>query len=189
MENNSKKVDVTNFNTSAPWYLFYKEIYELFKYDPEVELNFYEANDANGGMPKLEVIVDSLDKADALDRLLPLNKQFGNVTLNIEIVRPDYGEEKPVQTLKRAFRDNPALSGIKTNDLGSYAVFKNQVVQYFTDNIGDIRGNRSTLYEEIAREVIGDIPGVFFCTGEQPAEWSPFNQLFDEDSKSRDLEL
>lgn len=189
MENNSKEVDVTNFDISAPWYLFYKEMYELFKNDPEVELIFYEANDANGGMPKLEILVESLDKADALDRLLPLNKQFGDVTLNITIVRPDYSEEKPMQVIKRAFKGNPALSGIKTNDLGSYAVFKNQVVQYFTDSIGDIRGYRSTLYEQIAREVFGDIPGVFFCTGEQPAEWSPFDQLFDDDSKSKDLEL
>lgn len=45
-------------------------------------------------------------------------------------------------------------------------LFKKEVVQYFTDNLGDYNGYRSTLYENIARDIFGDIVGVFFCTND-----------------------
>ena len=45
-----------------------------------------------------------------------------------------------------------------------YVVFKPDVVQFYTDNLGDWNGFRSTLYENIAREIFKDIPGVFYGT-------------------------
>ena len=196
MENNSKEIDITNCDISSPWYLFYKEMYELFKDDPEVKLNFYEASEADNGMPKLEVLVDNLDKADALERLLLKEKIFGGVMLKIVVIPPNYDEEESPEVFKRAFKGNPALDRIETNDISDYVVFRNQVVQYFADNIDDIHGFRSTLYEEIAREVFGDTHGVFFCTGE-PIQMpsykvpNPFNNVGDEvtfDRLDTDLE-
>jgi len=46
----------------------------------------------------------------------------------------------------------------------TYVLFKNKVVQYFIDNIGDYNGMKSTLYEDIARDIFEDVDGVFFCT-------------------------
>ena len=37
------------------------------------------------------------------------------------------------------------------------------MVQFFADNLADINGNRSTLFETIAAEVI-PLDGVFYCT-------------------------
>lgn len=47
-----------------------------------------------------------------------------------------------------------------------YVVFKNCVVQFFNDNLNDIYGNISTLYQDIAREIFADAEweGVFYCT-------------------------
>ena len=50
-----------------------------------------------------------------------------------------------------------------TNPL-HYVVFKNRVVQYWSDNLGDINGNTSTLYENIARDVFGETDNVCFNT-------------------------
>ena len=46
----------------------------------------------------------------------------------------------------------------------TYVVFVNEVVQYFNDDLGDVYGQCSTLYQEIAKDVFGETEGVFFCT-------------------------
>jgi hypothetical protein len=46
-------------------------------------------------------------------------------------------------------------------------VFVPKVVQYYTDNLGDINGFRTTLYQELAKELFGESEltrGVYFCT-------------------------
>ena len=46
-----------------------------------------------------------------------------------------------------------------------YAVFQSKVVQFFNDDMSDINGNCTTLYQEIAKDVFsGRAEGVFFCT-------------------------
>ena len=45
-----------------------------------------------------------------------------------------------------------------------YVVFKKNVIQYYTDNLGDLHGIKSTLAENIARDIFVQHPGVFFCT-------------------------
>ena len=68
-----------------------------------------------------------------------------------------------------AFEGNPALSYIVRGslpmvDMNVYVVFKNKVVQYFNDNLMDINGFCSTLYENIARDIFEKMDGVFYCT-------------------------
>ena len=46
----------------------------------------------------------------------------------------------------------------------TYVVFVNEVVQYFNDNLYDINGVCSTLYQEIAKEVFKESNSVHFCT-------------------------
>ena len=45
-------------------------------------------------------------------------------------------------------------------------VFKNCVVQFFNDNLNDAHGLISTLYQEIADDVLVNIDfhGVYYCT-------------------------
>ena len=149
---------------APPWVTFASELAQLFKYDPEVHVVY--DNDAC----EVRLYVDSAPKATALTELLPTGKDFGNVTLNVNVIPANgvLAVSRP-SLWTAAFKDNGAFSFVKTvrgifsNDL-TYVVFKNRVVQYFNDDLGDIYGQCSTLYQEIAKHIFGETEGVFFCT-------------------------
>ena len=148
---------------SAPWVIFYREIEEMFREDPEVRVVYDEDKNV------VTLYVDNAAKAEALTSLLPEVKEFGNVELPI-IIKPSnrLGESK-ANIYATAFTGNPVLSyirtirGIFTNDL-TYVVFKNKVVQYYNDDLSDVNGMCSTLYQNIAKDLFGESEGVFFCT-------------------------
>lgn len=146
----------------SPWVNFYREIEALFMQDPEVNVVYDEA--AN----HLKLFVDDARKADAIRQLLPTEKTFGNVKMTIEVVPANDGAKATVDVIQEAFRDNPVLSYIykAQTPLGEfdYAVFRKEVVQYYNDDMGDLNGNRSTLYQELAKDVFGTDKGVYFCT-------------------------
>lgn len=146
---------------SAPWVNFYNEIKALFEEDPEIKIAFDEE------VPEVKLFVENPRKADALMQLLPTEKVFGNVTMKVTVVPADV-EETKLDLISEAFFGNPILAYVWSADtpLGTfnYAVFENKVVQYFNDDISDINGNRSTLYQEIAKDVFGTDGGVMFCT-------------------------
>mgnify|MGYP006958177364 CR=1 FL=1 len=43
-------------------------------------------------------------------------------------------------------------------------MFENKVVQFYNDQMDDINGNKSTLFQDIAGDVFGYDHGVFYCT-------------------------
>lgn len=160
-------------NLSSPWVTFVNEVKALFEEDDEIHIHY------DGENNELKLLVDSGDKADALSKLLPTEKQFGNVTLKI-IVIPANKDLQAVDLFEIAFRGNPALAYTFAADtpLGhaEYAIFKKQVVQFFNDQLDDVRGIKSTLYQDIAKDVF-EGSGVFFCTdapdflGKPLGEW------------------
>lgn len=147
---------------STPWVIYYRELEALFKEDPEVRVVYDE--DAI----EVKLYVENQDKADALTQLLPNEKEFGNITLKITVIPANKLSTDKVSLLKRAFRDNPALSFIAEHAVFgnsiTYIVFKNAVVQYYTDNLGDVYGNYSTLYQDIAKDIFPEHDGIYFCT-------------------------
>lgn len=147
---------------SSPWVEYYRKVESMFKDDPEIHIMYDEDNG-----PSLKLYVDSASKASALSELLPTEKEFGNVTLQISIV-PANPLETKLDLLTEAFRGNPAFSFIKTVTLFAkpvtYFVFKNKVVQYYLDNLADINGNKSTLYQDLALDIFGEQDSIFFCT-------------------------
>ena len=150
-------------NLSAPWVIFYKEIEALFKEDPEVKTEFDE--DAKA----IRLYVDEAEKAEALSQLLPSERTFGNVTVSITVVPANRLGANRIGLFQTAFKGNGAFAYAKTveGSLGlslSYVVFKRTVVQFFADNLQDVAGNRSTLYQELAADVFGEDAGVCFCT-------------------------
>ena len=153
-----------NLNLSSPWVIFYRKIDELFKDDPEVKLVYSDEE------VTLKLYVDNQEKADALTKLLPAEKEFGNVTLKIAVVPADFeNKESTADLFKKAFRGNPAFSDIICSETpgsfqATYVVFAKKVVQFFSDDLTDAHGQTSTLYQELAKEVFGQIDGTYFCT-------------------------
>lgn len=146
---------------SPPWNTFVSELKALFGEDPDIEIQ-YEDGDYE---VKLYVAGDA--KADALAQLIPAERVYGNVVLKVTIVPANKNGIDEASLIEAAFKGNPVLKEmlrLKT-PFGEYdyAVFRKQVVQFFNDDMTDPHGNKSTLYEDIAKDVFGDT-GVFFCT-------------------------
>ena len=148
------------FNKLSPWETYYNEINAMFKWDKDVQVVFNEA------ARQIVIYVENDAKASALAELLPKKKEFGTVELEIEVVPAD--EFITAENIyDMAFRGNPAVADIITTTgvfKATYIVFKCEVVQYFDDNIGDIFGNCSTLYQDIAKNIFNQKEGVFYCT-------------------------
>lgn len=151
---------------SSPWVTYYREVDALFKRDREVLVVFDEENE------ELKLYVDNQAKANAIRCLIPTEKEFGNVILKIDVIPSNgkalnnVGTPNIVDVAASAFRNNDAVCMVR--DVSAvfdlvYVIFRKEVVQYFDDNIGDINGNCSTLYEVIARDVFNDV-GIKYCT-------------------------
>lgn len=156
---------------SPPWITYVNEVNCLFEHDPEVQL-IYDNNEKT-----VELYVEDPTKAFAIDRLLPDEVEYGNIILEVKVIP---GNKTPSDEIpdnptndwlfNTAFKNNPVfaytktINGLFSNDL-TYVVFKNRVVQFFNDNLNDIHGLISTLYQEIAEEVFSDeLNGVCYCT-------------------------
>lgn len=157
---------MAKISLSPPWVEYYHKVDELFKYDQEVRVIYDE--DIN----KLSLYVDNENKASAIAELLPTEREFGNVIMEIAIIPSNTKKNlrrTNISLIEAAFENNPIvddikiISGLFSYDL-NYVIFKNCVVQYFNDNLGDYNGLKSTLYEDIARDVFDDCEGIFYCT-------------------------
>lgn len=150
---------------STPWVTLYRQIGALFGEDPDVKVE-YIAGDGND--PTIKLYVEGQDKADAISRILPLTYEFGNVTVSVIVVPANKNETKETM-FRMAFAGNPAFSyaataeGVFTNPI-TYVVFRNRVVQFWNDDLSDINGNETTLYESIAKDLLVNCDGTCFCT-------------------------
>lgn len=166
---------------SPPWVTYVNKLIALFGQDPEITIKVTDSD--------VNIYVDNEEKAFLLTKWLPFRKDFGNYSLSITVYPSNSttDEQNLASKLKLTaeienlpvdrqfdlvFAKNPVYSfshrveGLFFNDI-VYVVFKNEVVQFFNDNLNDIYGNVSTLYENIARDIFEYIPDnqvVFFCT-------------------------
>lgn len=160
---------------SPPWYTFFSSVKALLGNDPDVDVIYDDKTKL------IKVLVEKSDKASALTTLLPKQVAFGNVILNIQVIPAngafaDLDDANEEEIFNTAFKGNPAYAYAKTTGgsifvyPATYVVFKNRVVQYFNDNLNDLHGLRSTLYQDLASEVFEDaitsgrIDTVYFCT-------------------------
>jgi len=152
---------------SAPWVEFYRQVEALFRRDSGVKVIYDEAN------RDLRLYVEDGKKAAALLDLLPTEKKFGRVTLRVTVV-PANGVADGWE-ISDLFKGNRAVDFIQeTHGITilnmTYVVFKKEVVQYFTDDLGDYFGMKSTLYEDLAREILDPVNGVYYCTNNVTTE-------------------
>ena len=151
----------------APWVTYAEKVMQLFKDDPDIKCDY-------DGAYELKLYVENDTKAEALMLLLPWEKTFGNVVFKTTVIPADEYEGCTLDSanyeelFNEAFDKNPAVSYIRTIELFmtpiTYVVFSNEVVQFFNDDLSDINGLCSTLYEDIARDVFNGVNTVYFCT-------------------------
>ena len=156
---------------SPPWVTYVNKLQALFDGDPQIAFNVnYNSEDG----PSVVLACNNGDKVAALLKILPEEVEFGNVILNIGIDGPvsNLAFTSAKQLYETAFSGNPAFAyceapaqeGYYFVDF-TYVVFKNCVVQFFNDNLNDAHGLISTLYQEIANDILVDtFHGVYYCT-------------------------
>lgn len=166
---------------SPPWITFVNEVIALFGQDPKIHVDYQD----NAG--RLVLWVEETPKAEAVASLLPGNIDFGGHDLDIEVVPPNGAElhvretpESWSELFETAFAGNPIFAYVRDVDVmhgfsATYVVFKKKVVQFFIDNLADAHGVISTLYQEIAEDILSErIPEwVFFCTDVDDASAAP----------------
>jgi len=152
-------------NMSAPWVSYYHKLVALFGKDPSISIIYDNDN------VEIKMYVEGQSKAEALTELLPSTVDYGNVKLKVTVIPAN--TVSPATLFRNAFEGNPVYEEMivikpdgSTNPY-TYLMFKNEVVQYWDDNLGDPHGNISTLAQNIASEVFGDTKGVMFSTEQE----------------------
>lgn len=156
---------------SPPWSVYISKVEALFDGDPQIACNVSHTSDN----PYIILACNNGDKVAALQQILPSEVKFGNITLKVEIdgVPSNRTFRTKKELFEVAFEKNPAFAyAVCPTEDGyewfamTYVVFKNHVVQFFADNLNDCHGIISTLYENIAEEILtGEgVKGVYFNT-------------------------
>ena len=166
----------------APWAIYIKKLEALFGKDPEITCT----TDFSGTAPNIVLACDNGDKVAALQHILPTEVDYGNVTLKVTIdgAPADRAFVTKKELFEVAFNGNPIFKyAVCPSEEGAwwipvtYVVFEKCVVQFYSDNLNDCHGMLSTLYEDIAEDVLaGDgVDGVYFNTDVDPqmplGEW------------------
>ena len=73
---------MANLKLAAPWTIYYEEIKALFSSDPDIQISIDDDEKV------VKLYVTGTEKAEALEKLLPAEKVFGNITVRTEVVRP-----------------------------------------------------------------------------------------------------
>lgn len=157
----------------SPWVILNEKVKAMFAEDGDVNVEYAEKD----GRRTLTLRVASARKAQALLRLMPAFYDFGNVRVVVSIVpgniahdgMPLPDDANIADVVAAAFEGNPVVTQVRNVSKGlfkdlAYCVFRKEVIQIPVDNLADVNGNESTLMECVAREVLTDAKGVYFCT-------------------------
>ena len=154
-----------------PWSIVIRKFEALFDGDPQIACN----TDFSSSSPAIVLACNNGDKVTALQMMLPDEIEFGNVKLKVVVdgVPSNRAFKTKKELFEVAFDKNPAFAyAVCPVEEGynwfasTYVVFKNCVVQVFADNLNDCHGVISTLYQDIAEELLTNenMNGVFFNT-------------------------
>ena len=165
---------VFDVNLSPPWVTYANEVKAMFRDDFDVIVDGLDS-DYN-----IRLRVKKADKAAALTKLLKPTVKFGYITITVNVIvvpanenedtTVDVNSMKVVDLYKTALEGNMAFEEIVEKGEGlpfamNYVVFKNQVVQFYNEDLSDPLGMCSTLYQTIADHIFNrDLYPIFFST-------------------------
>ena len=135
------------FTSIPPWYDYVKKVELFFKKDPDIYIEF------NCASYVLDIYTNNQFKAAALQYLLPTYVNFETAEIDININNTSdekaYNSEymTPYGHLSQLAQDNPIFVSVNLNEFINITevIFSAEIIQY-----GE---NKSTLYEDIAREL------------------------------------
>ena len=164
-------MDNVRLKILPPWTIVIRKFEALFDGDPQIACN----TNFNGSNPAIVLACNNGDKVTALQQILPEEITFGGVTLKVAVdgTPSNRAFTNKKELFEVAFSGNPAFAyAVSPVDDGynwfsmMYVVFNNTVVQFFADNLNDCHGIISTLYQDIATELLTGpaVQGVFFNT-------------------------
>lgn len=156
----------------APWYTYQKKMAALFDGDSDIDIGEVMEDESGEANYVISIVVSDHEKYLALERILPYNVEFGNVTLRNIIYDAENIENGSYEAdlYKKLFNHNLHVQEFKTvvDPMGTehtYLLFKPEVIQFFNDDISDYNGKWSGLCQDIAREIFdGNTYGINFCT-------------------------
>lgn len=164
-------ISMAKLNLSAPWDEYYEEIKCFFGED-ELTHVVYDREKYI-----INIYVEDGEKATALDQLLIEEIHFGDITLSIDVIPANEDgfsdkEFKGAELFDTALNSNCNYAFARTvqllfNNPLTYVVFSPEIAQYYTDDLGDWNGFRTTLYQEIAKDIFVELDGVHYCTDEK----------------------
>ena len=140
-----------------PWTIAIRKLEALFDGDPLIAFN------VNYSEPSVVLACGNGDKTAALMQILPEEIAFGNVKMKVIVdgTPSNRAFTSKVELFETAFKGNPAFAyAVCPAEEGyqwigsTYVVFKNCVVQFAADNLNDCHGIISTLYQNIADELL-----------------------------------
>lgn len=154
-----------------PWTIQIRKFEALFDGDPQIACNC----EFGGTDPSITLACNNGDKVTALQKILPEEISFGNIKLKVTVdgIPSNRAFVSKVELFDTAFKGNPAYAyAVCPAEDGymwigtTYVVFKNCVVQFAADNLNDCHGIISTLYQDIAEELLTGpaTTGVFYNT-------------------------
>lgn len=153
-------------NLYSPWVILFNKYKAFFKEDRSVEVELDNDNKT------ISLFVTGAKKADALAQNLPTEVVFGNATVKIKVIPANSPDDAKIEQFRNIFEGNEAVDYIGngsdpvTCDF-NYIAFKPEVVQYPADDLSDINGQQSTLYQNLAKDIFGVQPGIYFCTAKK----------------------
>ena len=152
-----------NLKLSSPWQIFYSKVVKMFGKDPDIMIEKNYGNEKY----QIKLYISKPEKADALQKILPSKKTYGNIDIYLTVVPPNE-EYNRSDLFETAFEGNPVFSRVENKGeflfQNSYVIFKPEIVQFYADNTADIEGRISTLYHDIAYDIFDEnMSGVSFC--------------------------
>lgn len=143
-----------------PWSVYIKKLEAMFDGDPQIALNV----NWDGTNPSVTIATNNGDKAAGLLLLLPEEKEFGNVTLKINIDCDHISNlafPNARKLFETVFDGNPVFVEVIAPENYwyvdfTYVVFAHRIAQLNCDNLLDPRGFISILYQDIASEIFKD---------------------------------
>lgn len=154
---------------SAPWIAYAHKVIAAFGDDPEIAVDIGDA-DVSEGFLTIEIICTNYVKYKALQEIVNAPDEISGVRIDMRFTYTGTDRDKRTSLYEAALRGNPYFNSViqlsdprDENVKYTFALFNNEVVQYFDDDISDYYGCNNMVPEDLFREILKDDPEIRLC--------------------------